>query len=562
MKSNNKSGLTIMLRLIKLVGPLRWVMAIGIIFGCIGNLCAIFVPILGAKGITILFQGIDYPIASEIHSIVIMLLTAAIFRGIFHYGEQYCNHYIAFSVLAIIRHKVFAALRRLCPAKLDGKDKGNLITMITTDVELLEVFFAHTISPVVIDFIVSTAMIIYIGLINPLASVIALLGYVFVGVIIPIVNGSASNEAGFSFRNDVGQLNSYVVDLAYGIDESIQYGSYEKDNQRLKLMSDNLAKRQKTLVKYEKKQTIITNIVIQLFSLFMLLLMIEQYKINAASISQVIITTVAMMSSFGPVIALSSLSNNLNQTLACGRRVLDLLDETPEVIDVIEDVEWIYPKNCKEKLVHIDNVSFSYKDKEVIKNKSFSIPRDSITGIHGPSGCGKSTFIRLLMRFWNTDNGNISYQDSINHMVDANEINTSSLRANQSFVEQDTWIANDTIENNIRLSKPDASMKEIEAAADNASILDFIKGLPNGFDTIIGPGNTTLSSGEKQRIGLARAFLHNGSMLILDEPTSSLDALNEGVILKSIKAKAKDKTIILVSHRESTMKIADTVLEF
>ncbi|MBR1622309.1 MAG: ABC transporter ATP-binding protein, partial [Pseudobutyrivibrio sp.] len=489
-------------------------------------------------------------------------ITAAIFRGIFHYGEQYCNHYIAFSVLAIIRHKVFAALRSLCPAKLDGKDKGNLITMITTDVELLEVFFAHTISPVVIAFIVSTAMIIYIGLINPLASVIALLGYVFVGVIIPIVNGRASNEAGFSFRNDVGQLNSYVVDLAYGIDESIQYGSYEKDNQRLKLMSDNLAKRQKTLVKYEKKQTIITNIVIQLFSLFMLLLMIEQYKINAASISQVIITTVAMMSSFGPVIALSSLSNNLNQTLACGRRVLDLLDETPEVIDVIEDVEWIYPKNCKEKLVHIDNVSFSYKDKEVIKNKSFSIPRDSITGIHGPSGCGKSTFIRLLMRFWNTDNGNISYQDSINHMVDVNEINTSSLRANQSFVEQDTWIANDTIENNIRLSKPDASMKEIEAAADNASILDFIKGLPNGFDTIIGPGNTTLSSGEKQRIGLARAFLHNGSMLILDEPTSSLDALNEGVILKSIKAKAKDKTIILVSHRESTMKIADTVLEF
>ena len=550
------TGLSIMLRLIKLVAPLKWIMALGIFLGTIGHLCAIAVTVIGAKGVTMMLMG-----QGNYQKLILVLVVVAILRGIFHYGEQYCNHYIAFTILAIIRHKVFAALRKLCPAKLEGKDKGNLITMITTDIELLEVFFAHTISPIAIAVLVSVIMLVFLANISVVSALIGLLGYVAVGIIIPIYNGRKSSSTGADFRNEVGSLNSYVLDLAYGIDESIQYDSFEKNSNRIDSKSNELGITQNRLIGYEKNQRTATNIVIQCISILMLITMSFEYIQNAISFEAVVISVVAIMSSFGPVIALASLSNNLNQTLACGSRVLSLLDEEPEAEDVTDGIDLEMDNSIIEDYLVAEDITFSYKDKLVFENKTVMLPKEKIVGIHGPSGCGKSTFIRLLKRFWKIDAGQIFY-DINGDMVDVNQINTSSLRHNQSFVTQETWIAHDTILNNIKIAKEDATFDEVREAASKASILEFIESLPEGFETVVGEQGSTLSSGEKQRIGLARAFLHDGKMFILDEPTSALDALNEAVILKSIKNASVDKNIILVSHRKSTMKVAEIVLEF
>lgn len=550
------TGLSIMLRLIKLVAPLKWIMTLGIVLGTIGHLCAIAVTVIGAKGVTMMLMG-----QGNYQKLILVLVVVAILRGIFHYGEQYCNHYIAFTILAIIRNKVFAALRKLCPAKLEGKDKGNLITMITTDIELLEVFFAHTISPIAIAVLVSVIMLVFFANISIVSALIGLLGYVAVGIIIPIYNGRRSASTGADFRNEVGSLNSYVLDLAYGIDESIQYDSFEQNSNGIDTKSKDLGNTQNRLVGYEKNQRTATNVVIQTVSVIMLIAMSMQYMNGRISFESVVLAVVAIMSSFGPVIALASLSNNLNQTLACGKRVLDLLDEEPEAEDVTDGIDLEMDNSIIEDYLVAEDITFSYKDKLVFENKTVKLPKEKIVGIHGPSGCGKSTFIRLLMRFWKINSGQILY-DINGDMVDVNQINTSSLRHNQSFVTQETWIAHDTILNNIKIAKEDATFDEVREAASKASILEFIESLPEGFETVVGEQGSTLSSGEKQRIGLARAFLHDGKMLILDEPTSALDALNEAVILKSIKNASVDKNIILVSHRKSTMKVADAVIEF
>lgn len=558
MKDKEMSGFKIMLRLIKLVAPLKWIMLLGIILGSLGHLCAIYVTVFGAEGIASIVTG-SY---AQFKNIIIALIIVAIARGVLHYGEQYCNHYIAFTVLAIIRHKVFDKLRKLCPAKLEGRDKGNLITMLTTDIELLEVFFAHTISPIAIAFIVSVYMVIFIGSHSVIGGIIAAVAYIFIGVAVPLINGRSSSEDGLRFRNEMGQFNSKVLDLTYGVDESIQYNAYDRDSKYIEDESNRLAANQSKLTHFEMNQRSVTSIAIQFFSLLMLVAMAHGYLTGDYTFDQVVINQIAIMSSFGPVVALSSLSNNLNQTLACGKRVLELLDEEPMVEDVEEGADLVIGAEGAGSLVSVNNVSFSYKDYEVLDNVSSEIMREKITGIHGPSGCGKSTFVKLLMRFWQPDNGEIVYVSDGNIRRNLDEINTKSLRDNQSYVSQETWIAHDSILNNIRVAKESASIEEVKEAAKKASIYEFIEGLDDGFDTIIGDGDNIISSGERQRIGLARAFLHDAPLIILDEPTSALDVLNESVILKSIKNESSHKTVLLVSHRDSTMKIADIVLEF
>ncbi len=558
MKDKEMSGFKIMLRLIKLVAPLKWIMLLGIILGSLGHLCAIYVTVFGAEGIASIVTG-SY---AQFKNIIIALIIVAIARGVLHYGEQYCNHYIAFTVLAIIRHKVFDKLRKLCPAKLEGRDKGNLITMLTTDIELLEVFFAHTISPIAIAFIVSVYMVIFIGSHSVIGGIIAAVAYIFIGVAVPLINGRSSSEDGLRFRNEMGQFNSKVLDLTYGVDESIQYNAYDRDSKYIEDESNRLAANQSKLTHFEMNQRSVTSIAIQFFSLLMLVAMAHGYLTGDYTFDQVVINQIAIMSSFGPVVALSSLSNNLNQTLACGKRVLELLDEEPMVEDVKKGADLVIGAEGAGSLVSVNNVSFSYKDYEVLDNVSSEIMREKITGIHGPSGCGKSTFVKLLMRFWQPDNGEIVYVSDGNIRRNLDVINTKSLRDNQSYVSQETWIAHDSILNNIRVAKESASIEEVKEAAKKANIYEFIEGLDDGFDTIIGDGDNIISSGERQRIGLARAFLHDAPLIILDEPTSALDVLNESVILKSIKNESNHKTVLLVSHRDSTMKIADIVLEF
>lgn len=553
-KITRRSGLSIMRSLIVLIKPLTGVMLLGIFLGVIGFLCAIFLTVTGGYGIlyglyTLLHNS--FTSAPNLSGkIFISLIVMAVARGILHYGEQYCNHYIAFRILAIIRHKVFAVLRKLCPAKLEGKEKGNLIAIITSDIELLEVFFAHTISPIAIAFITSLIMVIFIWYQHPIAGIISLLAYITVGIALPLWNGSRSADAGMNFRNNVGELNNFVINSMYGVDEILQYNQGEVRLNEMDSKSLELSDNQRKLSFFEGSQRAATNIVIQLFSWLMFFYMLMLYKNESIGFSQMLIATLAMMSSFGPTVALSSLSNNLNQTLACGERVLSLLEEEPTVEEVSGKEATSF------KGADVDNVNFSYAEEIILDNVSLDIKKGKVLGIHGVSGSGKSTLLKLLMRFWDVNTGVI-------HISGKNikNVNTEDLRKMIGYVTQETVIFQGTIADNIRVSKQDASLEEIYNAAKKASIHDFISSLPNGYDTNVGELGDSLSDGEKQRIGLARAFLHDGDFLLLDEPTSNLDVLNEGIILKSLSGESAGKTIVLVSHRKSTMSLVDETYE-
>ena len=563
-KEGRRSGIAIMGKLIVLIKPLLHVMAIAVLLGVTGYLCAISLTILGAKTLgmatggflsdTVKYLADNAGVSEKITGIMTAMILVAVFRGVFHYIEQYCNHFIAFKLLAVIRHKVFAALRKLCPAKLEGRDKGNLISIITTDIELLEVFYAHTISPIAIAIAVSLIMIIFIGSYSVAAGVFALIAYIVIGVVIPLINGKRGGTLGMKFRNAVGELSSFVLGELRGIDETIQYGAGEKKKKAIYDKSVNLAKIQKELAEAEGRQRGFTNGAIQLFSYGMLLLTLILYSNSIIEFEAVVICTVAMMSSFGPVVALSALSNNLNQTLASGERVLALLEEEPEVAEVEAGKDSISLSEftgAKAKAV-----DFSYGDKKILEDFTLEIKKGKILGIHGASGSGKSTFLKLLMRFWETDSGEILISNK-----DIKKIVTEDLRKLEGYVTQETHLFTGTIAENITLGKPEAKLSEIKEAAKAASIDEFITSLPNGYDTKVGELGDTLSSGEKQRLGIARAFLYNAPFILLDEPTSNLDSLNEGIILKALKEKSKGRTILLVSHRDSTMNIVDEMVE-
>ena len=560
---SRRSGIRIMGKLIGLVKPLLPVMALAVILGTIGYLCAIFLTITAAYGLMhILMEPVGELIGLSIGSsgagalpgpglqtLFIALIVMAVMRGILHYGEQYCNHFIAFKLLAIIRHKVFASLRKLCPAKLEGRDKGNLISVITSDIELLEVFYAHTISPIAIAVLTSLVMILFLGQFSPAAG-LAMAGYVVVGVVIPLHYGSRGAEPGMEFRNGFGELNAFILDSLRGLDETIQYGQGEKRREEMGERSVGLGRMQDKLNLLEASQRSVTNLVILLFSFLMLFLMIGLRQSGSVDLTGMVVGTVAMMGSFGPVTALASLSNNLNQTLASGERVLSILEEKPVTEEVKGNGEVEFAD------AEADGVDFSYEDEQILKDYSIKIPKGKVTGIHGASGSGKSTLLKLLMRFWDVQGGQILISGR-----DVRGINTSNLREMESYVTQETCLFHDSIANNIAISKPGASREEIMEAAKKASIHDFIMSLPKGYDTEVGELGDTLSGGEKQRIGIARAFLHDAPFVLLDEPTSNLDSLNEGIILKSLKEGKGDKTVLLVSHRKSTMNLADVVYE-
>lgn len=558
-KTNRRSAIQIMGQLIGLVKPLLIFMIAAILLGTVGYLCAIFLTILAgqvlAHGlIPQLFFRIRNPrlVFMPVKTVLTIMIVIALLRGILHYLEQYCNHYIAFRLLAIIRHKVFEALQKLCPAKLESRDKGNLISIITTDIELLEVFYAHTISPICIVFLTSLFMVLFIGHYHYLAGSLALIAYIIVGVIIPVINGKLGSAEGMTFRNNFGELNSFVLDSLRGLDDTIQYNQGEERKQEIIERSKQLAKQQEYLSYREGAQRSITNTVILLASFGMLFLTLFLYLNHELGFEGIITCTLSMMGSFGPVVALSSLSNNLNQTLASGERVLSLLEEKP----LVEEVEGDKETNDSFKGATLNHVTFSYDDETILDDYSLKLEPGKITGIHGVSGSGKSTILKLLMRFWDVHQGSITVDEE-----EIKQIPTKHLRDMESYVTQETHLFHDSIANNIAIAKKDATREEIMEACKKASIHDFIMTLPKGYDTEVGELGDTLSGGEKQRIGIARAFLHDAPMILMDEPTSNLDSLNEGIILKSLKESSKQKTIVLVSHRASTMNIAETVYE-
>ncbi len=559
-----RSAIRIMGSLIGLVKPLLPIMLVAICLGTIGYLCAIFLTILAGQvilhGLQAGVTGVDMIrkdallLHLPVKTILIVMIVTAFLRGILHYGEQYCNHYIAFKLLAIIRHKVFAALRKLCPAKLEGRDKGNLVSIITTDIELLEVFYAHTISPIAIAFLTSLIMVIFMGSYHSGAGLLAMAAYLIVGVVIPVWNGRCSSQTGMAFRTGFGELNSFVLDSLRGIDETIQYGQGEKRKKQMAERSVELAGLQEALSKREGAQRSLTNAVILLSSFAMLALTIFLYQRGNMGFEGVLTCTIAMMGSFGPVVALASLSNNLSQTLASGERVLSLLEENP----LVEEIPGEGKKASAEAFsgAGAENVTFAYEQETILKDFSLQLQPGKITGIHGASGSGKSTLLKLLMRFWDVQEGRISVDGR-----DVRTMPTKELRDMESYVTQETHLFHDSIGNNIAIAKPGASREEIMEAAKKASIHDFVMTLPKGYDTEVGELGETLSGGERQRIGIARAFLHDADLLLLDEPTSNLDSLNEGIILKALHETCREKTVVLVSHRASTMQVADVVYE-
>lgn len=535
-----RSGFKVMARLIGLVRPLTGYMILAILMGVIGHLCASFITIFGGYAI---LQILHPEWSLKLGVLFVTVSLFALLRGFLRYAEQACNHFIAFKLLALIRDKIFGALRRLCPAKLEGKDKGNLIAIITSDIELLEVFYAHTISPIFIAILFSIVMVSFIGSYHIALGVLALTAYVVVGGIIPLLTSRLSKDAGVRFRTKSGLLSGFVLDSLRGMSETIQYGQGEKRMEDINRQTDHLSEDERHMKQTAGRNAAVTNAIILIFDLGMLFL-----SAILVGFEGCLITTLALMSSFGPVVALASLGATLQNTFAAGNRVLDILDESPAVEEI----------TGKEKIAFYEaeakNVTFSYGEELILDHFSVVIPENKIIGINGRSGSGKSTLLKLFMRFWQVQDGSVEISGK-----NVDQINTSNLRDMESFVTQETHLFHDSIRNNLRIAKLNATDEEMVEACKKASVHEFIMSLPKGYDTEVGELGDTLSGGERQRLGLARAFLHNAPFMLLDEPTSNLDSLNEAVILKSLHEECANKSVVLVSHRKSTMGIADTV---
>lgn len=544
-----RRGFAVMARLVGLVRPLAGYMALAVAMGLAGHLCATALTVLGAYGALSVAGEASLPLTG----VAAAMAACAVARGALRYGEQACNHFIAFKLLALIRDRVFRALRRLAPAKLEGRGKGELISVITSDIELLEVFYAHTISPAFIALAFCIVLIAFIGSFGAPLGAYAALAYVTVGIALPWLASRASGDGGLRFRTRSGELAGFVLDSLRGLDEIQQYGCGEGRLAELRARTDALAADEGRLKRVAALDAAISGAVVLVLDVGMLLLSAwvawGQAAGGQAALAGVLVPTVAFMGSFGPVIALANLGSTLQSTFAAGNRVLDILDETPKV----EDVFGHEPVGFEGAAAR--DVVFSYDGEPVLRGISLDAPEGSIVGITGRSGSGKSTLLKLFMRFWEPDAGAVEVSGR-----DVSDIDTADLRSLEAYVTQDTHLFRDSIRENLRIAKPDATDAEIEEACRKASVHEFIRTLPQGYDTPVGELGDALSGGERQRIGLARAFLHDAPFLLLDEPTSNLDSLNEAVVLRALARERAGRTVLLVSHRASTMRIADTVV--
>ena len=542
-----KNGFVVMGHLLKLVTPLAHIMAFTITMGTLGFLAAIFIMVLGAMGLVNL---LNFDTHLSFSGILTALIVLAVARGALRYLEQMSGHYIAFKLLALLRDKVFSSLRRLAFVKLQDKQAGQLVSLVTNDIELLEVFYAHTIAPIMIAFFTSAILLLLFGHLSGWFVLVALAAYLTVGVILPIITTKLAREDGRRYRELVGEMNDFFLDSVRGMKEIQLFGYAKQRLDEIQQRSQKIDTAFERIKDQEAKVRVYTEVAVSAFNIIMLFMGLILFSLDKIDFSAFLIGVILLMSSYGPVIALSNLSSNLLQTLASGERVLSLLAEEPELKDVESAVD------LKEvSRIDVENVSFAYGEEQILSDVSLSVKKGEILGIHGRSGSGKSTLLKLLMRFYDPKSGSIK----INGETLPN-INTRSLRDNMAYITQQTYIFNETIEENIRLARRDSTLEDIMEAAKKASIHDFILSLPQGYQTKMTELGGNLSDGEKQRIGIARAFLHNAPIILLDEPTSNLDSLNEAMILKSLLNVKAEKLIILVSHRQSTMAICDQVI--
>ncbi len=546
-KAVRRSGAKIMASLILLLGSLAYIMVLAVINGSLGFVCAMGVTLLGAVGIA---KAMGEVIALSYGWIIGLAIGCGVLRGMLRYLEQYGNHYIAFRLLAVLRDRIFGALRTLCPAKLESKQKGSIIAMITSDIETLEVFYAHTISPICIAVIVSLAVFIFVGVISHwYLALVALLGYVLVGIIVPLISSAVLKESGVRYRAEFAGFNAYFLDSIKGIKDIVLNNAGESRKAEVNRRSDILLAETKKMKSGITKSSAATELTVSLIILAALAVGVLLVSNDMLSIGRMVIGVTAVFGSFGPVIAISALPGNLTQTFASGDRVLDLLSEKPAVEPVRNGESFSFDS------LAVSELSFSYDgETQVLSDICMHAEKGEIIGIVGESGCGKSTFLKLLLRFWQKNRGEIAYNGT-----DIDRIAEESLLDNVTMVSQVTYLFDETIEDNLRIAKPEATQDELESACKMASVHDFIMSLPDGYKTRVGALGDNLSAGEKQRLGLARAFLRGSDLILLDEPTSNVDSINEGIILKALKQQKQRKSIILVSHRESTMAVADRV---
>ena len=542
-----RSGLSIMGNLVSLLGGFAMVLLGAVINGSIGYLCAMGVTVLGAAGVA---KALGENIALSYNWIIALAIGCGVLRGLLRYIEQYSNHYIAFKLLAILRDRIFQVLRKLCPAKLESRKKGSIIAMLTSDIETLEVFYAHTLSPICIAILVSLTVCVFTGtVVSPWLAAAAFLGYLVIGILVPVISSAALKESGVNYRREFASFNSYFLDSIKGIQDILFHNAGEQRKKEVNERSEKLLKETRQMKDASTKAAAATELIVSLFILLTLAVGILLVHKGEITVGKMVLGVVAVFGSFGPVIAISALPGNLTQTFASGDRVLNLLEETPVAEKITNG------KNISYEKLEVKDLSFAYNTSEpVLKNICMHAQKGEIVGIVGESGCGKSTLLKLLLRFWKKDSGEINYNN-----IDIEQINTSNLLDNVTMVSQVTYLFDDTIEENLRIARPDATQEELEEACRMASVHDFITTLPQGYKTRVGALGDNLSAGEKQRIGLARAFLSGRELILLDEPTSNVDSINEGIILKALAQQKHKKSIILVSHRESTMAIADRV---
>ena len=550
MKQNTKlrrSGAVIMVNLILLLGSRAWIMILAVINGSVGFICAMGVTLMGAVGVA---KALGEAITLSYGFIIGLAVGCGVLRGLLRYLEQYSNHYIAFRLLAVLRDKIFGALRVLCPAKLESKQKGAIIAMITSDIETLEVFYAHTISPICIAVIVSTCVFLFVGFAASwYLACIALLGYITIGVIVPLISSGRLRASGVRYRAEFASFNAYFLDSIKGIRDIVLHNAGKERKKGVNDRSDILLRETRAMKHDITKASAATELCVSLFIIASLAVGIALVAGDMLSVGRMVIGVVAVFGSFGPAIAISALPGNLTQTFASGDRVLNLLAEEPAVTPVQNGRKIEYNN------LNVTDLSFSYNGETVVLTDiCMHAEKGEIIGIVGESGCGKSTFLKLLLRFWQKIHGKIAFNG-----VDIDNLDGGSLLDNVTMVSQTTYLFDETIEDNLRIAKPDATQEEIETACKLASIHDFILTLPDGYRTKVGALGDNLSAGEKQRIGLARAFLCGSELILLDEPTSNVDSINEGIILKALREQKNRKSIILVSHRESTMAIADRI---
>ena len=555
-------------RLLGEAKPLAGLMVAASTAGTIGHLAATFLPMFG---IIAGFALAGNPVwGMSAAGAITAMIVCAVLRGLTRYVEQYLNHNVAFHLLALFRSKAFAALRRLAPAKLAGKGKGDLIAMLTTDVELLEIFFAHTISPVAIAVTTTIVYAIVAATLSPWMALALIVSHLIIGIIVPRFFATGVRNLGPAIRGAAGELDNVMLDDMRGLDEIIRFGRGEDRAQAIEDRTRALWRNHAKLSRVNGRFAGVGGLLVALLTSAAAGIAINLAGVNLYDIPALVAAFVLLASSFGPTLALAALPANLTQTFASARRLFGLMDEAPAVVET-------GTANSDYEGMRLDRVTFAYPGEEseaILADFSLDVPQHGILGIQGPSGRGKSTMLKLLMRYWDPQRGQVTLSGTPLPQIDVH-----ARRRIQAMMSQETHLFDGMIRDNLLIALPEAEIRDggaagvldarLREALAKASVLDLIDSLPDGLDTQVGELGDRLSEGERQRIGLARVFLRNADLVLFDEPTSRLDALNEAIILRSIHElskseqnadKGQDVAVVLVSHRESAMRVADAVL--